>query len=66
MALSEQSIKTGIFDRKYSSLLQEGFEMRQDLGHEDFCVISKADLKNQVNNAKWFFGEIEHYLSMFI
>jgi len=56
-------IKTGIFDRKYSSVLQDAFEIRQDSDYEDFYVISKADLENQINNAKRFVGEVEHYLS---
>lgn len=62
----QQYIKTGIFDRIYSSVLQEAFEIRQESDYEDFYVISKAELVNQLNNAKQFVAEVEHYLSKFI
>lgn len=56
-------IKTGILDRKYSSILQNAFEVRQESDYEDFYVISKAELEEQLNHAKQFVAEVERYLS---
>lgn len=56
-------IKTGIFDKEYSSMLQDIFEVRQESDYEDFYVISKEELINQLNNAKQFVAEVERYLA---
>ena len=56
-------IKTGAFDRKYSAILQNAFEVRQESDYEDFYVVSKEELETQLNNAKQLLTEIERYLT---
>lgn len=62
----EHYIKTGQFEKQYSTVLKNSFLVRQESDYEDFYVISKDDIKRQIDDAKQFVGEVEHYLSKFI
>lgn len=55
-------IKNGAFDKKYSAILQDAFEIRQESDYEDFYVISKEDVIEQLSNAKLFVAEVERHL----
>ena len=59
----QRYIKTGVFVKEYSSVLQDAFEIRQDSDYEDFYVMSKTEAENQLNNAKQFVMAVEAYLS---
>lgn len=54
--------KTGLFDKKYSSIVQEAFEVRQESDYEDFYVVSKEDAISQYENAKDFVNATKKYL----
>lgn len=55
-------IKTKVFDKMYSYILQNAFEVRQEADYEDFYVISKDEVIQQIENAKMFAGKIEEYI----
>lgn len=55
-------IKTGIFDTKLSSIISVLFNIRQDSDYDDFFVISKADVSEQIINARVFLEAIKDYL----
>ena len=55
-------VKTGIFDKEYSAIVQEAFEVRQESDYEDFYVISKEEAMIQFENAKKFVDESERYI----
>ena len=56
-------VKTGIFDKEFSRIVQEAFEVRQESDYEDFFVISKEDATTQFENAKRFVAEVEKYVN---
>lgn len=56
-------VKTGIFDKEYSTVIQNAFEMRQESDYEDFYVISKEDVKIQIENAEKFTQAVREYLN---
>ena len=55
-------IKTGIFSTQLSSIISILFSIRQDSDYDDFFVISKAEVLEQIVNAKTFLYEIKKYL----
>lgn len=55
-------IKTHIFDKDCSHILQNAFEIRQEADYEDFYVISRDEAKQQVDNAKIFITRIKTYI----
>lgn len=55
-------IKTGVFDTKMSTIISVLFNVRQDSDYDDFFVISKAEVIEQINSAEYFLEQIEKYL----
>ncbi len=58
----KEYIKTGIFDVEYSDIIKEAFDVRSDSDYDDFFVLSKEDVLNQIENAKKFYTEVKQYL----
>lgn len=56
-------IKTGIFDTQLSSIISVLFNIRQDSDYDDFFVISKAEVVEQIANAELFLSAIKAYLT---
>lgn len=57
-------IKTGIFDEEMSQIISELFDVRSDSDYDDFFVISKEEVVEQVDNAKQFIDTVNTYLSV--
>ncbi len=55
-------IKTGIFDVRLSDIISEAFDIRSDSDYDDFYIVSKKDIEEQIENVKYFYNEIEKYL----
>lgn len=55
-------VKSGIFKKKYSDIIQEAFEIRQESDYEDFYVVSKSDAILQVEEAKDFINAVSKYI----
>ena len=62
----KEYVKTGIFETKLSDIIQDAFEIRTDCDYEDFYVVSKEDVEQQIHNAEFFFFFIEEYLNTVI
>jgi len=56
-------VKTGAFDKKYSTIVQDAFEIRQESDYEDFYVVSKEDVFIQLKNAKEFVTVVRKYIN---
>ena len=56
-------IKTGVFDKDLSRIINELFDVRTMSDYDDFFVISKAEVEEQVKNAEVFLSAIKKYLS---
>ena len=64
MAYFQQNyVKTGIFKKEYSKILTEAFELRSESDYDDYYVISKEDVEEQIKNAQFFFDGIMKYVS---
>ena len=58
----QNCVKTGMFDKKYSNIVQDAFEVRQESDYEDFYVISKEEAVVQLENAKQFIAVVTSYV----
>ena len=56
-------IKTGVFDKQCSYILQNAFEIRQEADYEDFYILSKDDVCQQIENAGVFIKNIKEYIN---
>ncbi|ORT99955.1 hypothetical protein D081_1536 [Anaerovibrio sp. JC8] len=56
-------IKTGIFDKKYSTYLQEAFQIRNNCDYNDFYIVAKADAEEQYARAVEYYDAVKMYLT---
>lgn len=59
----EHYIKTGLFPKVCSDYLKLAFSIRQDADYEDFYLISKEEVAQQLKNAHQLLCTIEDYLN---
>lgn len=57
-----QYIKTKIFDVELSDIIGEAFGIRNDSDYDDYYVISKKDVEEQIENAERFYHAVHEYL----
>lgn len=57
----KQYIKTGIFNAELSEIIKEAFDIRSDSDYDDYYILSKEDVEEQIENAEKFYLEIEKY-----
>ena len=55
-------IKSGIFDVKYSDMIKSSFYVRNNSDYDDFYVVSKSDVDEQIKNAEQFTSAIMMFL----
>lgn len=55
-------IKTGVFDVSMSDIISEAFDIRSDSDYNDYFVISKKEVEEQVTNAQYFYDRVEEYV----
>ncbi|MCL2187788.1 MAG: HEPN domain-containing protein [Defluviitaleaceae bacterium] len=55
-------IRTKIFDENLSDILTLLFKVRNDSDYDDFYVINKEDVANQLSSAEYFLSEIRQYI----
>ncbi len=59
-------VKPGIFEKEYSKILMEAFEVRSESDYDDYYVISKEEVEEQVQNARFFIKGIEKYVKVVV
>ena len=59
----ENYIKIGVFDKKYSYIIKNAFQVRQESDYDDFCIISKEDISEQILNAYDLLEAVKKYIS---
>lgn len=58
----EHYVRTKIFDKEFSKIIQDAFEIRQDSDYEDFFVVSRTDVEEQLQDAERFYNEVKKYI----
>ena len=57
-------IKKGIFDKDYSKIITDSFKIRSDSDYDDFYIVSKDKVKEQILNAEKFIEVVKKYLKI--
>jgi len=55
-------VKTGIFKAELSDIIGDAFRIRNDSDYEDHFMITEAEVKEQIGNAKNFLLTIDKYI----
>lgn len=55
-------LKTGIITKELSPIIDALVEIRQSSDYDDFYIVSKEEVSEQLRNAEMFIGEIEEFL----
>lgn len=61
-AFRQRYIKTGIFPVKYSETIELAFKIRSKSDYDDFYIISKSEVFEQIDNAKEFLDAITEHI----
>lgn len=56
-------IKTGVFDTRLSHIISVLFDIRTDSDYDDFFVVSKQEVDEQIENAEFFLNTVNCYLA---
>ena len=56
-------IKTGIFDAELSKIISVLSDSRNDSDYDDFFIVSKEDVAEQIKDAELFLEKIKEYVS---
>jgi len=55
-------IKTSKFDKRFSVVIRQSFQIRNRSDYEDFYVVAKDDVVQQISNAKDFMQAVTEYI----
>ena len=55
-------IKTGVFSNEMSRIISALFDLRTESDDDDFFIISREDVTEQLGNAQFFLDSIKEYL----
>jgi uncharacterized protein (UPF0332 family) len=62
-AFRQKYIKPGVFPVELSDIIRDAFNIRGKSDYEDFFVISKEDVVQQIENARVFLEAVEAYIN---
>lgn len=55
-------VKSGIFEKEYSKILTGAFEMRSESDYDDYYVLAREEVEEQIQNAQFFLDGIIKYV----
>lgn len=58
----KEYIKTGKLDVALSDIITDVFQIRTESDYDDYYVVNKADVKEQIKNAEYFIQQTKEYL----
>lgn len=58
----KEYIKTGIFSVEISDIITEAFNVRSDCDYDDYYLIDKKEVNEQISNARLFYDQIAAFL----
>lgn len=60
--MNREYVKTGVFDKRLSKILDTAFRLREKADYDDFFVVSSDATKEQLEKAAEVIGMVEAYL----
>lgn len=61
--VNQNYVKTGIFDKSFSKLVDSAFRLREKADYEDFYVVAIEDAQRQIEKAESVISTVEQYLT---
>lgn len=61
--VNQNYVKTGIFDRSFSKMVDSAFRLREKADYEDFYVVAIEDAARQIDKAEAVIETVERYVS---
>jgi len=58
-------IKTEIFDKRFSVVIRQSFQIRNRSDYEDFYIVTKEDVVEQIKNANDFMQATTEYIDKY-
>ena len=58
----KEYIKTGKLDVALSDIITDVFQIRTESDYDDYYVVNKADVEEQIKNAEYFIQQTKEYL----
>ena len=55
-------VKTGIFDKDFSKMIDSAFRLREKADYQDFFVVSVEEAQNQIDKAEKVLSIVEEYV----
>ena len=55
-------IKTGIFDKELSTIIEKSSTIRTESDYDDFFIATKNDAEIQLSNAEKFYSLVSQYI----
>ena len=62
-AIHKDYIRTGIFSKDFSKIIDNAFEVRNESDYDDLYIVSKEKVVEQLENAKTFLEAVEKYVN---
>ncbi len=60
--VNHKYVKTGVFDKEFSKLIDSAFRLREKADYEDFYVVAIEDAQKQIEKAETVIKMVEDYL----
>ena len=60
--VNQHYVKTGVFNKDFSKLIDSAFRLREKADYEDFYIVSIEDAKKQIENAETLIVIVEQYV----
>lgn len=60
--INQNYVKTGIFDKSFSKMIDSAFRLREKADYEDFYVVAIEDAGKQLKNAESIIVVVEQHL----
>ena len=59
---NQHYVKTGIFDREISKLIDSSYRLREKADYDDFYLVARGDAEQQLEKARHVVQTIERYV----
>lgn len=56
-------VKEGLFEKKYSKIIQTAFQIRNRSDYDDYFIVSKDEAQEQLNCAQDFLEAVKKYIN---
>ena len=60
--INQNYVKTGVFDKSFSKMIDSAFRLREKADYEDFYVVAIEDAKGQIEKAATVIAAVEQYV----